>query len=404
MAWVTHLHRILTRRNLRLAILASSASAYGDWFYMIALRGLMLELGGVAALTLSTVLPYAAAIAATPIAGWVADRFSRRGVLVAADLVRGLAVLAVAWLVATQRATAACVIALIMLSSVFGAMYRAARLSFMPMIAEEEDLLALNALDGAVSTSAVLLAPAIAGALAMGGMARPWFFLIDGVSFLAAIALVLRMRVAPRERRPRPGGGRASWRAALRLLVANRRIRWTAGVLLLSYLGGGASFLLVPLMSASFAGGGDAAIGYVTSALGLGVVLGMLTSGRLGRAAPRRTAAAAIAAFGLSLAASAVCDGATVLVAAAAIGYFPSLADPLLFTALQHGVPDELSGRFFALLESGIIVALMAGGGLYGVATDLGGAHASALIVGLIVATGALACAFTLGSAESSEQ
>jgi MFS family permease len=86
----------LLRRNpdFRRLYLASLISLGGDWFLIVALFGLVLELTGQAVAVAFTIaaqdLTY---FLASPFAGVLADRLDRRRLMVAADLARAVLVL-----------------------------------------------------------------------------------------------------------------------------------------------------------------------------------------------------------------------------------------------------------------------------------------------------------------------
>ena len=81
----------LLRRNrdFRRLFLASVISLGGDWFLFVAIGGLVLEVTGeafaVGVLIMAQELPV---FLATPWAGWLADRFDRRRLMIACDIAR----------------------------------------------------------------------------------------------------------------------------------------------------------------------------------------------------------------------------------------------------------------------------------------------------------------------------
>src|SRR5439155_25890596 len=83
-------------RNFRLLWLAQIVSELGDWFYTLAVYNLLLDLTGsrAQAVGLAVVLQVLPSTLIAPTAGVVNDRSRRRHVMIAADLVRALIVLA----------------------------------------------------------------------------------------------------------------------------------------------------------------------------------------------------------------------------------------------------------------------------------------------------------------------
>src|SRR2546423_980919 len=80
---------IMRNADFRRLFLASVISLGGDWFLFVALGGLVLEVTGeafaVGVLIMAQELPV---FLATPWAGWLADRFDRRRLMIACDIAR----------------------------------------------------------------------------------------------------------------------------------------------------------------------------------------------------------------------------------------------------------------------------------------------------------------------------
>src|SRR5436190_2943801 len=94
---------VLTIPGARALIGASAASQVGDWLYNAALLGYVYSATGsaawVGAATICRLLPY---VLLSPVGGMLADRYDRRTVLLAGDLLRILLMLALAAVVAAD--------------------------------------------------------------------------------------------------------------------------------------------------------------------------------------------------------------------------------------------------------------------------------------------------------------
>src|ERR1700739_4855183 len=88
-------HLIRGNRNFRLIWLAQIVSELGDWFYSVAIFSFLLELTGSAQMVslafMAQVLPQCIA---SPMAGVINDRISRKKVMIFADWARAGIVLA----------------------------------------------------------------------------------------------------------------------------------------------------------------------------------------------------------------------------------------------------------------------------------------------------------------------
>ena len=85
---------IRENRNFRLLWFGQIVSQLGDWFNVVALYALLFELTGsataVAGMMVMQLLPVAIV---GPVSGVIVDRFDRRRIMIAADIIRGAAVL-----------------------------------------------------------------------------------------------------------------------------------------------------------------------------------------------------------------------------------------------------------------------------------------------------------------------
>src|SRR6266571_794125 len=91
---VRYLRLIRTNANFRRLWLAQLVSEIGDWFYSLAVYDLLLQTThsgkAVSWAIIVQTLPWSLM---TPIAGHIADRFSRRWLMITADIARGFLVL-----------------------------------------------------------------------------------------------------------------------------------------------------------------------------------------------------------------------------------------------------------------------------------------------------------------------
>src|SRR6266576_6050260 len=81
-------------RSFRLLWLGQVVSQMGDWFDTIAVYTITLRLtGSTRSVALIMVARFLPSVVVGPLSGVVADRFSRRSIMIASDLVRALVVL-----------------------------------------------------------------------------------------------------------------------------------------------------------------------------------------------------------------------------------------------------------------------------------------------------------------------
>jgi MFS family permease len=156
----------------RALIGVSAASQIGNWLYNAALLGYVYgathSAGWVGAATICRLLPY---VLLGPFGGAIADRYSRRTVLLAGDALRMLFMAAIAATVASAGPVAL-VIAFTALASAAGSAEKPAAMALLPRLVGETRLGPANALLHTVQDLGVLAGPAI-GAILLG-VAPAW--------------------------------------------------------------------------------------------------------------------------------------------------------------------------------------------------------------------------------------
>src|SRR5271163_2148117 len=134
-----------SNRNFRRLWLAQIVSEIGDWFYTLSIYTLLLQLTGHAgSVALALVLQVLPQTFIGPTAGVVNDRLKRKHVMIAADIVRCVVVLAMLFL--RSRSTVWLVYPLLLAETTMAAFFEPARSSMIPNITEESEVLVANTL------------------------------------------------------------------------------------------------------------------------------------------------------------------------------------------------------------------------------------------------------------------
>jgi MFS family permease len=194
---------LLRHREFRLLFLGQGISMLGDRMVGVALAFAVIELGGSASdvgLVLAAgMLPRVATLLA---GGVVADRTSRREVMIAADLVR----------LASQATMAALVVSgageiwmLAALAGVTGAgtgFFVPASTGLLPEIVPDEDLQPANALRATAVSSSEIAGPALAG-IVVAAAGAGWAIAADAATFAASAVCLALLRPPAREVRDR---------------------------------------------------------------------------------------------------------------------------------------------------------------------------------------------------------
>lgn len=372
-------------------------SQTGDWFNSVALFTLLLNLTGsgeaVGYVLIIKLLP---AFVAGPIAGVTADRFNRKTIMIAADMLRGVIVLGFLFI---DRPEEVWLIYLITIVQVIAAtFFDPAMSASVPAIVERRNLISANAL-ASVSWSVTLALGAAAGGLFTDLFGRDAAFIIDSATFFVSAAFVSSVRIPRRkdkESRSRKlsviqATGIADIIEGAKYLKSNRRVM---ALLLIKSgwgIGGGILLLFTIFGKQIFPLGrdGSASIGLLYGARGLGSLIGPLIARKLTGVSSRAMRQAIVVAFFVAAAFYLLFAWSPSLWAAAifAVGAHAGGSVMWVFSTvlLQMTVADKFLGRVFALEFALLTLTMSASTYVTGWAVDYGGLgpRRMAVIMGL---------------------
>lgn len=375
---------IRRHRDYRLLWLGQVVSQLGDWFNTVAVYALLYELTGSAtSVAIMFVVQQMPSAFVGPWAGVLVDRLDRRRVMIAADLLRGVAVLG---LLAVRSADLVWLTYAVMGVMVVGtSFFEPARSAVLPSVVPTEDLVLANSL------SSVTWATMLTVGAAVGGMVTAWLgrdvsFVLNSASFFLSAVLISRMRLT---RRLPTGAAEAARRtgltAGLAYLASARDVRAYVSVKASWAVAGGVMLLLTVFGGRVFALGGGAAlgIGVLYAARGIGSGLGAFAVRGLARADRRqleRSLAPAFLAIGLAYASLSIVPNiwlaALAVSMAHAAGAIVWVASTVL---LQMAVPDSFRGRVFAIEYALLMLVSSSTGYVTGVGLDVAGVGPRAL-------------------------
>ena len=187
----------LRHRNYRLFLVGQIVSTVGTWMQTVALPWLALELthnGFLVGLVLAS--QFLPVLLLTPFAGEIADRVRKRTVLLCTQAAFVVPPFVLFLLTVTGHAQYWMLIVAAIVSGTINALDVPTRQSFVVDMVGKEDLLSAIALNSSVFNASAVIGPSIAGILiALVGV--PICFLLNSVSYFAAIAVLLLMRNLP---------------------------------------------------------------------------------------------------------------------------------------------------------------------------------------------------------------
>ena len=351
----------LLRRNrdFRRLYLASVVSLGGDWFLVVALFSLVLDLSdsplAIAGILAAQDLTY---FLLSPAAGSLADRLDRRWLMVAADL--GRMVLVLGFLFVRTPETLWIAYPLLGAAATLAAVFEPASAAALPNVVDREDLSLANAISGSLWGTMLALGAAIGGVVT-ATVGRDAAIVLDAASF-GVSALLLRGVARPLtlERSEHTGIREATVETA-RYARQDHRVLALVAVKFGWGIAGGV-LVLIPLMAERF-GAGEVGIGLLMAARGIGALVGPFVGrASMGPAETRlfRAISVALGVFGLGYVGLGFAPGLLLAAPAVVLAHVGGGATWTLSSyGLQKIVPDRIRGRIFAF--DGMLVTLTFG-------------------------------------------
>lgn len=186
--------RALHNRSFALLWGGQTLSRIGDHLYQIALAWWVLEATGSAVAMASVLIfSFGPTILFTLLGGVMVDRYSRLGIMLTSDVVRGLTALIVASLALTNQLEIWHVYVLSLIFGFVDAFFQPAYTAIIPVIVDKEDLQSANALTSFGIQTGRVAGPALATLIiSLSDIATT--FAINGLTFFASALLLLPLR------------------------------------------------------------------------------------------------------------------------------------------------------------------------------------------------------------------
>ena len=198
----------LSVRNYRIYASGSLVSNVGTWMGRVGQDWLVLTQltdHSSSALGIVTGLQFLPFLILAPVTGMIADRFSKRHILLTTQSFLGLSALALAALTLTGHVELWHVYLIAFLQGVATAVDNPARQSFVSEMVPKDRLSNAVALNSASFNAGRLIGPAVAG-LVIAALGTGWALLVNGLSFAFVLASLLAMRVRDLTPAPRARG------------------------------------------------------------------------------------------------------------------------------------------------------------------------------------------------------
>jgi DHA3 family macrolide efflux protein-like MFS transporter len=326
------------------SVIGTSLTGFGlqIWVYT--------ETGSVTALAIASLFFALPSTLISPFAGALVDRWDRRRVMLGADALAGVATLIIAGLYVADSLAVWHVYALVGVGAIGNAFQAPAWLASIPLLVPKNQLGRANGLVQLNDGLALVVAPALAGAIlvifGLGGI-----LLTDVATFLVAVGTLMMVRF------PRPKHHDETRTGSVRsdAVAGWRYIKDRPGLFGLLWVYAGVNFalsfgnvLFIPLILA-FAS--EAAVGGVLSAAGVGAVVGSVVVSAWGGPKQRvRGTMIAIGVAGVGITIAGIAPSVLLVgVSAFSLMAMVPVANTASQVLWQTKVPPSVQGRVFAI-------------------------------------------------------
>jgi len=378
----------LRSRNYRLFFAGQLISLIGTWMQQVAMIWLAYRLtDSVAMLGLVGFISQIPILLFSVLAGVWNDRLDRRRLLMWTQFLSLLQALALFGLTATHLITPTALLALAFLLGCINAVDLPARQAFVAqLVTDRADLPNAIGLNSLLMNSARFVGPTLAG-LIVASAGEAACFLVNALSYLAVLAALAALRVAPRPVRPQPA--LTALRAGLAYAFSHPQIR------LLLFMVAGFSFfvtpyaVLLPVFARDIFQGDAQTYGFLLGSAGSGALAAALflalRGGRRDAAGLDRLVAQAMLASGIALAAFAL----TPVIALAfplltALGFCVVISIAGSNTLIQMVVEEDYRGRVMAIFSTAFLGIAPLGSLALGAIGAAAGVRPTLLLCGLL--------------------
>ena len=264
----------LRYRDFRLFWIALTVSLLGVSFQTVAQGWLVYRLTGSA--TMLGFTGFISAVLALPaslIGGVLADRVSRRNLVVVTQFLMIFPPIALAYLIWSDQVQVWHVIAATIILAIIAAVDIPSRTAMVANLVPKDDLMNAQGLASAVGQLTRIIGPAIAGVvIGLWGEAIPYF--INGLSYVAMVVALLMMKPQPaatRERKEKISSGflkGIKYSLTTPFILALLIIATAQGVFLQPYIA------LLPVFASDILRVGPQGLGWLNAAVGVGALIG----------------------------------------------------------------------------------------------------------------------------------
>lgn len=381
---------VLRTPDIRRLGLAYIFSLVGLWAYGVAVSVYAFRIGGATLVGIAAVIRLLPAAAFAPLVAVLADRYPRRSVLISTDLSRALLISLAAIAVLVDLPLALFVLAGVVV--IVSTAFEPAKNALLPELATEpEQLTAANVTMSTFESVSIFAGPALGGLLLTFAGVQV-VFAVTAVLLLCSAFLIARIGYQDADRsgidaEKRSDGMMTELLAGFRVIGTNPRLRLLTGLMGAQLVVYGSLSVLVVAASVDLLGMGEAGVGYLDSAVGIGGLIGAVVTLTLaGRRSLGTVLALGLAGWGIPIVLiGLVPQVALALALMGVIGVANTVIDSTANTLLQRCAPEEAMARVFGVLESVVFAAIGLGSLLAPLLIGGVGIEGALVVTGLVL-------------------
>lgn len=385
-------------RNYRLFASGQLVSNTGSWVQRIAQDWLVLSLtGSAAAVGITTALQFLPMVLFGMYGGLLADRYSKRMLLLITTSAMSLFAITLALLTISGHIQVWHVFVVAFGLGTVIAVDNPTRQAFVNEMVDVDDLRSAISMNSSVFQLGGLIGPAISGVL-IGAVGSGYAFAVNAVTYVGPVIALCRMRPNELHTSARPAGGSGQVRAALHYATERPQVLWPT--LLVGFFGMFTANLAVTL--AAYAKDdlrtGAGGYGLLTSLVAIGSVSGALISARRRQPRIRTLLAFAAVLAVLYLLAAAAPWRSVFCVLLVALGGCTLLLLTSANSTVQLAAHNTIRGRVMALYLLVFVGSAAIGGPLVGSIDQHFGPRGGLFLAGVVPGVATLLIAATLAN------
>jgi MFS family permease len=382
--------RSLRVRNYRRYTAANLLSTTGTWMQLVAQSWLVMQVtGSTTALGASVMLQALPSVVFGMWGGLLADRMSRRALLIGTQALHALLALSVGVLAASGTITLGFLLVVAVLTGLLAAIEGPASAAFGAELVPRPMLPNAVALGAAVSSTGRLVGMGLGGVVASAAAPSTVFFL-NGLSYLVVVAALASLRTSemlPATRSPRAAG---QLREGIQHVLSSRRLRITMALAFVLAAFGRNFQVTMAAMTDGPLGTGADGYGLASTVFAAGALGGALLAARLRSLSARVLVVAAAVAATAQAASGLAPEMSSYLLVLVPAALAAVVIDSAISSILQLEAADVVRGRVLSLLSIVSMSGAALGGPLLGGLAEAFGPRASLVGAGTVAGTAAV--------------